>query len=77
MDIPPVKKVFPSFPLLLLLPILLNARIEYTTTRLLSNAHYILRVLNDKNDVEKFLRKKISHNNPNYKSTQTTTTNYL
>jgi len=41
MDIPPLKSIpflSTSTPIL---PLLLNARIEYTTTRLLSNAHYI------------------------------------
>jgi len=71
MDIPlPVKKVSPAFPLLL------NARIEYTTTRLLSNAHYIT-CIKRQNRSRKVFTLKISHNNPNYKSMKTTTTNYL
>ena len=71
MDIPlPVKKVSPAFPLLL------NARIEYTTTRLLSSAHYITCIKRQKRS-RKVFTLKISHNNPNYRSMKTTTTNYL
>ena len=71
---PPVKKVSPSFPLLLLLPLLLNARIEYTTTRLLSNAQIHITCIKRQKRSRKVFTLKISHSNFNYKSMKTTTT---
>ena len=72
MDIPPLKKVSPSFPLVLQRQNWIGL---YHDTVI--EQHTLLRVLNDKNEVEKCFTLKVSHSNPNYKSMKTTTTNYL